>query len=473
MDIIPSEKREDYEHTIDWLESWPAIRNFGLGTKLPFDDDFVVEPLSDSTIYMAFYTIRHVVRDIPSEKLKPKFFDYVFSDEGTAEEVAETLGIDQDLVERAHEQFEYWYPLDWRTSAYPLIQNHLTFMLFHHAALFDREDWPQGIATWGLGTLEGKKMSSSKGHVKLPDNAIQEYGADTTRFFIFASREPWQDFDWKEDDVQEYFNKIRSFYNRSKELYDSGEDREKNKLDRYVLSRLQEIIRDATEGLEEFQTRKAGLNGFFELNSLVNSYRDRSEELNTEVINELIETQIRLMAPFTPHICEELWTEIGNSGFVSEAEWPEPDESLIDEDVEASEELVDDVMSDIREVIELVDDFEEINIIVASQRKRDFFSSMKQVLENRPEFGEAMQELIEKTDAEPEMIEEYLKEYRDSPGKLPEKIFSSEDELEILQVNEKYLEEKFDSWVDITTETKSEHDKASRAEPGKPAIVME
>ena len=473
MNIIPEEKREDYEHTIDWLESWPAIRNFGLGTRMPFDDDFVVEPLSDSTIYMAFYTIRHVIRDVPAGNLEPEFFSYVFNEEGNPEEVAEKTGIDLEIIEEAREQFEYWYPLDWRTSAYPLIQNHLTFMLFHHTALFEQENWPQGIATWGLGTLEGKKMSSSKGHVKLPDNAIQEYGADTTRFFIFASREPWQDFDWKEEDVQEYFNKIRSFYNRSKKLYNSGESREKNKIDRYVLSRLQEIIKDATEGLEEFQTRKAGLNGFFELNSLVNRYRDRSEELNTEVINELIETQVKLMAPFTPHICEELWDEINGEGFVSEAEWPETNDEMIDEEVEAAEDFVQNVMDDIRSLEEIVDDYEEIKVIIADEDKRKLFRELKSLVDERPEFGEAMQQLIEETDSSPEEIEEYLKDYLNSPGELPGKVFSSEDEKEILDENEKYLEEKFNTWVEIELEAESQDEKASRAEPGKPAIVME
>lgn len=473
MDIIPSEKREDYEHTIDWLESWPSIRNFGLGTKLPFDDDFVVEPLSDSTIYMAFYTIRHVIEDVPAGNLEPKFFDYVFNDKGEAEEVAESTGIELETVENAREQFDYWYPLDYRTSAYPLIQNHLTFMLFHHTALFDQKNWPQGIATWGLGTLEGEKMSSSKGHVKLPDNAIQEYGADTTRFFIFASREPWQDFDWKEDDVQEYFNKIRSFYNRSKDLHDSGVEREKNKIDQYALSRLQEIVKEATEGLEEFQTRKAGLNGFFELNSLINRYRERSQKLNRDVINELVETQVKLMAPFTPHICEELWTEIENDGFVSEAEWPEADESLINQDVEAAERLVEDVKSDIRELENLVDNYENIKIILADDSKRNLFSKLKSMIGERPEFGDAMQQLIEETDSSPEEIESYLKDYLNSPGELPEKVFSLENEKEILDENENYLEEKFDTWIDIEKESESDSDKASRAEPGKPAIVME
>ena len=473
INIIPEEKREDYEHTIDWLESWPAIRNFGLGTELPFDEDFVVEPLSDSTIYMAFYTIRNIIRDVDSEKLDPEFFDYVFNEKGEAEDVANSTDIDLETVEEARESFDYWYPLDWRTSAYPLIQNHLTFMMYHHTALFEQDDWPQGIATWGLGTLEGEKMSSSKGHVKLPDKAIQEYGADTTRFFIFASREPWQDFDWNEDNVVEYFNKVRNFYTRSKELYGSGEERENNRLDRYVLSRLQKIIKEATEGLEEFQTRKAGLNAFFEFNSLVNRYRNRTEEVNTEVINELVETQIKLMSPFTPHICEELWSEIGNEGFASQADWPEADEELINEEVEASEELIQETMNDIREVEDIVGDYEEIKIIVASEEKEELFRSLKNVVSERPEFGEAMQNLLEKTDAEPETIEGYLKDYLNSPGDLPDTIFSSQEELRILNENEKFLEEEFDAWVDIVSEKEAEHEKASRAEPGKPAIILE
>lgn len=473
MNIIPADQRDDYEHTVDWLESWPAIRNFGLGTELPFDKDFMVEPLSDSTIYMAFYTIKHIIDDVDPEKLEPKFFDYVFNSKGSAEEVSESTGIEKEVIEDAHESFDYWYPLDWRTSGKDLVQNHLTFMMFHHTALFEEKDWPKGIATWGFGTLEGKKMSSSKGHVKLPDDAIEEYGADTTRFFIFASREPWQDFDWNEDDVQEYFNKIRSFYNRSIELYDSGEERDKTNLDRYALSRLQKIIRKTGEGLEEFQTRKAGLNAFFELNSLINRYRNRSDELNTEVINELIETQVLLMSPFTPHTCEELWVEIGGEGFVSDAEWPEADEELIDEEVESAENLIDDVMSDIRELTDLVDEFDEINVVVAGEGKRKLFKKMKNILDDRPDFGEAMQKLIKETDEDPETIESYLKEYMNSPGNLPDKVFSKEKEVEILRESKKYMEEKFDSWVDVTTESESSSDKASRAEPGKPAIVME
>ena len=473
MDIIPEERREEYEDTIDWLEKWPAIRNYGLGTPMPFDKDFIVEPLSDSTIYMAFYTIRHIIEDVDSEKLRPEFFDYVFNEEGSAKDVATSTGIDKEVVEEARESFGYWYPMDWRTSAYPLIRNHLTFMIYHHTALFEEKNWPKGIATWGLGTLEGKKMSSSKGHVKLPDNAINEYGADTTRFFIFGSREPWQDFDWNEEDVTKYFNKVQKFYERTLELDGKGVEREKNKLDKYTFSRLQKIIREATEGLEDFQTRKAGLSAFFELNSLTNKYQNRSDEMNSEVVQALISAQVRLMAPFTPHICEELWSKLGNNGFVAEAEWPEVDEDLIDGEVENEYQLFENTVEDIREIADMVDDFDEIRIIVADEWKRDLFREMIDVIDKRPEFGDAMGRLVSGRKEHAEKIKSYLQNYMDSPGELPENIYSDERELEVLEGNSSYIQNEFDASISFELEENSESEKASRAEPGRPAIVLE
>jgi leucyl-tRNA synthetase len=473
MDIIPEEKREEYEDTIEWLEKWPAIRNYGLGTPMPFDEDFIIEPLSDSTIYMAFYTIKDIIEDVDSEKLRPEFFDYVFNEDGSAEEVSKSTGINQEVVKEARESFSYWYPMDWRTSAYPLIRNHLTFMIYHHTALFDEKNWPKGIATWGLGTLEGKKMSSSKGHVKLPDNAINEYGADTTRFFIFGSREPWQDFDWNEEDVTKYFNKVQKFYERTLELDGKGIEQDKNKLDRYTLSRLQKIIREATEGLEDFQTRKAGLSAFFELNSLTNKYQNRSDQMNTEVAHALISTQIRLMAPFTPHICEELWSKLGNNGFVAESEWPEVDEDLIDEEVEHEYQLFENTVEDIREIAEMVDDFNEIKIIVADEWKRELFRKMVKVIDERPEFGEAMGRLVSGRENHADQIKSYLQDYMDSPGELPENIYSDERELEVLRENSSYIQNEFGAEVSFELEKNSAEEKASRAEPGRPAIILE
>ncbi len=476
IETIPENTRSDYNHTINWLESWPCIRNYGLGTKLPFDEDFVVEPLSDSTIYMSFYTIKHLIDDIDPEKLKKEFFDYVFNGVGPVEEVSDETGISVNKLKECRESFDYWYPLDWRTSANELIQNHLTFMMFHHAALFSSDKWPRGVATWGMGLLEGKKMSSSKGHVVLPEEAIEKHGADTVRFFMFSSCEPWQDFDWREKEVEQAKKKLANFYNRSMELHGKGSNREMNELDRYVTSKLQKIIKNTKEAMENFQTRKASLKAFYELNNLVKKYRNRSNKLNKKVVNDLVETQVRLMAPFIPHICEELWNSFGNKGLVSQAEWPEHDEALIDEDVEYREKLMEKTVDDIKDIEKIVGEYEKIKLIVARNWKRKAFREILELFEEKGELdiGSAMdrftsdQELREHAD----QLAKIVNSYKENPGELPEKVLSTKKESRLFIDSKNYLENVFDADVEVVPEDASDHKKAKEAMPGRPAIVM-
>jgi leucyl-tRNA synthetase len=95
MIIQPPKYKKALLDAIDWLEMRPCARRRGLGTKLPFDPEWIIESLSDSTIYMAFYTIVHIIRkhDIRAEQLKPILFDYIFLGKGDPEEVSEETGI--------------------------------------------------------------------------------------------------------------------------------------------------------------------------------------------------------------------------------------------------------------------------------------------------------------------------------------------------------------------------------------------
>lgn len=476
MNLIPDAIKEQFDHTVDWLESWPCIRNYGLGTRLPFDDEFVIEPLSDSTIYMAFYTISHIIDDVDPERLDPVFFDHVFNGEHTASDVAEETGIDMDVIQEARESFEYWYPLDWRTTANELIENHLTFMLYHHTALFDQENWPRGIATWGLGTLEGEKMSSSKGHVKLPDEAIQEYGADTTRFFLFGSAEPWQNFDWRADQLESYRKQLRSFYRDVKELEDAGEEREHSPADRWLLSRLQSAVRETTAALENFETRQATMECFFRLREDLSWYRRRAERLNSSVLEEFLNTQIRLMAPFTPHLCEELWDDIGGDGFVAGAEWPEPDEAKMDEQREAEEDLIREVSDDIREIADMVEEFDTVRLIVSAGWKREAVDIIAANLEQGVrDVGAIMDDISDQESLEAYVgqIPGLVNQYRDSPGELPAVLLDEEDELRLFRDSASFLSDVFGAEIVVEREEESSSEKADRSRPGKPAVVLE
>ena len=78
MKIIPEEVRANFKYYIGWLQDWACSRRIGLGTKLPWNKDWLIEPLSDSTIYMAYYTIAKYMKDIDPEDLNDQFFDEVF-----------------------------------------------------------------------------------------------------------------------------------------------------------------------------------------------------------------------------------------------------------------------------------------------------------------------------------------------------------------------------------------------------------
>ena len=194
--VIPKEIKNNFEYYLNWLDDWACSRKVGLGTRLPWDNQWLIEPLSDSTIYMSYYTIAKYLRDMDPDDLNLAFFDKVLLNKDSGE-----ITVPSEKVQEIQDEFNYWYPLDWRLSAKDLVGNHLSFLMFHHSAIYPEEKWPRGTVVFGMGLLEGNKMSSSKGNVVLLKDAIRDYSADVVRLFLMASAEPWQDFDWREKEV--------------------------------------------------------------------------------------------------------------------------------------------------------------------------------------------------------------------------------------------------------------------------------
>ena len=394
LTAIPENTREQYTHTIDWLNEWPCIRNYGLGTRLPWDEDFVIEPLSDSTIYMAYYTIAHRLQDVPVEDLDRSFFDTLFYGVGAVDDP------DESALE-LREEWDYWYPVDFRCSANDLISNHLTFFLYHHAELFDEANWPQGITVMGMGLLEGEKMSSSKGHVVLPSEAIDEYGADTVRFFLLNSAEPWQDYDWREEEVSSTRAQLERFWNRAAEILEGEappEDPELEQVDRWLLSKLQRTVQEVTEALENFETRSASQAAFYGFEEHLRWYRRRADQSRPGVqwtLQRVLVTRLRLLAPFIPFMANELHEELTGQP-AEEAPWPEPDPELERQRVEVEEELVENLTEDIRDIVDVTGtDPDIVRVYVAADWKRQVFD---EVVETGPDVGAVMGSVMKDED---------------------------------------------------------------------------
>ncbi len=427
MTIYPPEsRRAQFEAVIDWLDKKACARKVGLGTPLPWDPDWVIESLSDSTIYMAYYTIsRHINQlrkegKLDAEKLDREFFDYIFrepfSEEKERKLSEKTGGIPAETIHEMKEEFEYWYPLDWRCSAKDLIPNHLTFFIFNHVAIFDKKHWPKGIAVNGFGTLEGQKMSKSKGNVLNFIDAIEENGADVVRLYIMGLAEHDSDFDWRRKEVGKLRKQVERFYELVSEFatYEAKEGVELKDIDRWMLHRLNKAIEGATKALEEFRTRTAVQWAFYTVLNDLRWYLRRTEGRDDDakryVLRTLADVWVRLMAPFTPHISEELWEKLGGEGFVSLAPWPEPVPEWWNETVEAEEDFVKSLIEDIKEIITVakIENPKRAYIYTAPEwkwrvvevvaEKRDFKAAMAELMKD-PEMrkhGKEVSKLIQR-----------------------------------------------------------------------------
>ncbi|MCJ7794853.1 MAG: leucine--tRNA ligase, partial [Methanoregulaceae archaeon] len=305
MSLVPPEVRIEFDRTVDWLRDWACTRRVGLGTRFPWDTTQLIEPLSDSTIYMAYYTIAHRIREMAPDTLTPEVFDYIFLGK-------ESKSLPQKVkLDAMRKEFLYWYPYNFRFSAKDLISNHLTFQIFHHVAIFEKQHLPRGMVVFGMGLLNGAKMSSSKGNVFLLEDAVKEFGADTVRMFLMGSAEPWQDFDWRNELVASVKKQIERFYNSIHEMKDVGG--EPKDIDLWLMSRLLEHIEKTTASLENFQTRQALQEAFFSIENDLKWYRRRLPEGSdgSRMLRSLCSSWVRLLTPFIPFTCEKLWQDIG------------------------------------------------------------------------------------------------------------------------------------------------------------------
>ena len=186
MNLYPEKARNQFEYVLQWLKNWACVREKGLGTKLPWDDSWVIESLSDSTIYMAYYTVADYLQELKEEQLTESLFDAIFG-AGNTKLASEETGINQSTILGWRNEFNYWYPYDLRISGKDLIQNHLSFSLFNHTAMFDSDKWPKGFAVNGWVLVEGEKMSKSKGNFFTMKELNEKYGVVSSLYSIPSS----------------------------------------------------------------------------------------------------------------------------------------------------------------------------------------------------------------------------------------------------------------------------------------------
>ncbi|NLV27457.1 MAG: leucine--tRNA ligase [Methanomicrobiales archaeon] len=470
MELVPPEVRAEFFRTVDWLKDWACSRRIGLGTRMPWDPEWLIEPLSDSTVYMAYYTIASRIKHIDPSLLTPEVFDYIFLGKET-----ENLP-ERERLDGMRKEFLYWYPYNFRFSAKDLISNHLTFQLFHHCTIFPKEFLPHGMVVFGMGLLNGAKMSSSKGNVYLLEDAINDFGADTVRMFLVGSGEPWQDFDWRNELVSSTRKQIERFISTIREnLTANGPESD---IDRWLISRIQTHISLVTKAMENFQTRQALQEAFFGIESDFKWYRRRKGLAagGQETMKYLSSVWVRLLAPIIPYTCEDLWKDM-STGLVSFASWPEPDPSRIDVSTEIAEELLVKTIEDIESILRIMrNPPRKVTICITPSWKWDVFT----LIANAEDRKNVIRDVMQKEDIKSrgkeaaDAVKQCTNLFHKLPSDLVERILQNRpDELSIFQSAAEFLSKDTNLEIEVSKSEDCRHMKAGSALPFKPAIIIE
>jgi leucyl-tRNA synthetase len=372
MKIHPEEARKNFESIIEWLEDKACARKSGLGTRLPWDQEWIVETLSDSVIYMAYYTIANYINSekIEPDQLNDDVFEFVFHGKGDIKKISEERSISKETLQEMRKEFEYWYGFDLRGSAKELIPNHLTFCIFHHTAVWpeNQERWPRGFTVNGMLNVEGVKMSKSKGNFILLKDAIEKYSTDATRIALMDSAEGLNDANWSEKDVVAWKNKLCSFHGIVEKYYDKGKVMLKRPIDTWLISRFQNYIKNITSHLENVENRSA-LTYFHSMINDLQWYLKRSEEKNRAIVNYALETITKVLSVYAPFISEEIWQNMGKDKFILLEKWPEFDSKKIDEDIVKEEDMFMKICEDIKQVIKLSKKNKNLYLYVQTEKE--------------------------------------------------------------------------------------------------------
>jgi len=406
MRFIPEDVRQEFHRFIDWYEDWACTHERELGTPLPWDDRWVLESLSDSTIYMSYYTIAKYLQHpevygIDWEKLDNDFFNYIFLGKGDPNTVSSKTGISRDLLERIREEFLYWYPVDMRLSGKDLIGNHLVFFIMHHVAIFPRDKWPRGIGINGWILVAGKKMAKSLGNYILIREAIDYWGTDATRFAeAYAGNSGMDDANFEPEMASKAVDLLYEWYKFATENYGKGDD-EHRFMDEWFESVLNETLLKVTEEYEQVNTKNILVEGFFDLQKNYKWYIRRRGAPNRELLKRFIEIQTLILAPIVPHIAEEIWKAIGKQQLVVKAKWPRAQEDKINKDVLKAETMIMKLLEDLKEVIKLKKNKpERVIVVLPVSWKYDFLEKVKQAYIATGRLPEAIREAMNSLDSE-------------------------------------------------------------------------
>jgi leucyl-tRNA synthetase len=239
----------------------------------------------------------------------------------------------------------YWMPVDQYIGGIEHAILHLLYARFYTKVLRDlglcKVDEPfQNLLTQGMVIKDGVKMSKSKGNVVDPDELIATYGADTARLFSLFAAPPEKDLDWSEQGVEgafRFLNRVWRFVQANREALTRPPGRSRGPLSergRAFRRVVHETIQRVTNDIEDRFHFNTAISAVHELVNALHAFAGESRdtvaaEEREQLLREAVETTLLLLAPFAPHVTEELWAELGHRESIFLQGWPVADEAAL------------------------------------------------------------------------------------------------------------------------------------------------
>lgn len=488
MRVIPDKLRSSFQYYIDWMREKPCARKIGFGTPFPRDPGWIVEPLSDSTIYMAYYTVARIINaeEIDPGSLTPQVFDHVILGQGDPGEVSQATGIRIDLLEAMRREFLSWYPNDIRFVGPDLVGNHATFFMYNHAAIFPEELWPKGIAVSGIVLNEGQKMSKSKGNSIPITDSLEEWGADIVRLWFAACAEFGQDINYEATLRNSVAKRLTWFGGQIAGLRSGGTrgGGGQRLIDRWLASRMDRRISTVERHIQNVSPRKAIQELMFETYNDLQYYSRRTGgERDEGLLADVLERWVKMMAPFAPHFCEEMWEKLGREPFLVNQTWPAPSGEP-SPDAEVAERLVSNTLDDVKRILAATSSgYSKLNIYVAENWKKDLFVLSARKALQGCKMSEAISEAMRKPEirkmggSASSFIQRIYADLTRRPSdEVEELIRANVDEAAVLSEASDFIAAETGMVISLQSAENPSRDpegKASRALPFKPAIFME
>jgi len=415
-----------------------------------------------------------------------EFFDYVF----LKDDSAKVSGVEKNVLEEIRIEFSYFYPVDSRHSGRDLVPNHLTFFVLNHVAIFPENNWPQQIVVNGSVLMDGKKMSKSMGNIIPLRQAIQEYGADPIRLAIIISAELLQDADFSLESITGIRNKLATLLEECSRLK-PGKMGDLQAEDRWIQSKLFKLVPEVSAAIEKMRLREALHGILYTFDSDLNWYIKRANAKGrtdiSAMLYHLICTRVLMLSPFAPHIAEEMWEKLGQTGLVSASNWPDVSGDVIDVNAIQSEELLKGIMEDIVNILRVTKIIPKKIIIYTADAFKGlvYHSILQKVMAGETNMGEIMKDLIANQvtsdiKKNPDFVQRTIKDILSEPTEIRKtKLKTKEFDEKSLISNELVSLAKADFGVELQVFSESDDDiydpkgKARHARPFKPAILIE